>query len=232
MSDTAFFARPAITPVTGANWLRLTEKAPAVSRRSIRPRWQLDRIPNLRELAQDLARGDRDATAELSRHLYEPTLALARALTPQQQNDIALAGLLTAQVLRQLRRHPSRWNTFHRWAPRLALSRGLKEMEAESSHLDKLPPKPDDLASLREFAENPTADSSITDADGSRVMSRLLSRLSPTHRVILTLTEIEGWSLAETKALFAWPKWLVSLRLFLARRSFDRLLKRWLDLSR
>lgn len=233
MSDTAFFVRPAISPATGTEWLRLTDKAPAVSGISTRPRWRLDGIPNLAQLAHDLASGNSDAAvAELSRHLYKPTSTLAHALVPLEQNETALAGVLTSTVLRHLRRRPSRWKTFGQWAPRVALMRGLKEMESESSHLDRLPPEPEDLESLREMVRGEESDSPFLDADGRRIMSRLLARVSPVHRVILTLIEIERWEIADLKSLFGWPKWLLTIRVFLARRSFDRLLRLWLEQAR
>lgn len=227
MSDTAFFVRPAISTPKGVEWLTFTDrrKAPAsdVSDRE----WRLLGIPDLANLAFGLARGDESATAGLARHLYPSTAALAHALAPQLQNEAALAGTMTAAILRRLRKRPARWSTLDRWAPGVALGAGLREIEMEGTHLAGIPADLQDLQLFRLLAEEDSSESQSTDELAGRVFKRLLARLSPRNRLLISLIEIQGWTVDDVATLFGWPRWLAHLRAFFARRRFRQLLGQW-----
>ena len=77
---------------------------------------------------------------------------------------------------------------------------------------------------LERFVVQP--DAAPENADAARqLVDRLLSRLSPSARLVITLLEIEGRSVREIAGLTGWSAPLVKVRAFRARAEMRRILK-------
>ena len=69
-------------------------------------------------------------------------------------------------------------------------------------------------------------DAAMENADAARqLVDKLLARLSPPARVVITLLEIEGRSVKEIAALTGWSVPLVKVRAFRARAEMRKILK-------
>jgi RNA polymerase sigma-70 factor (ECF subfamily) len=69
-------------------------------------------------------------------------------------------------------------------------------------------------------------DAGLENADAARqLVDRILSKLSPPARMVITLLEIEGKSVKEIAALTGWSVPLVKVRAFRARAEMRKLLK-------
>ncbi|MGP8201047.1 MAG: RNA polymerase sigma factor [Limisphaerales bacterium] len=77
---------------------------------------------------------------------------------------------------------------------------------------------------LERFVVQP--DTAGEDAEAARqLVERILSRLTPAARMVITLLEIEGRSVKEIAALTGWSVPLVKVRAFRARGEMRRILK-------
>ena len=77
---------------------------------------------------------------------------------------------------------------------------------------------------LERFVVQP--DSAPEDADAARqLVDKILSRLSPPARLVITLLEIEGRSVKEIAGITGWSLPLVKVRAFRARAEMRRILK-------
>lgn len=78
---------------------------------------------------------------------------------------------------------------------------------------------------LERHASSP--ESSSTDADGARALvATVLEQMSPAHRLVLTLMEIEERSVKEIAELTGWSIPLVKVRAFRARAEMRKILSR------
>jgi RNA polymerase sigma-70 factor (ECF subfamily) len=78
---------------------------------------------------------------------------------------------------------------------------------------------------LDHFATAP--DSASTDADAARALvGKILDRMSPAGRLIITLLELEDRSIKEISALTGWSIPLVKVRAFRARAEMKKILHR------
>ena len=78
---------------------------------------------------------------------------------------------------------------------------------------------------LEQFVAAPGRD--VQAADAARlIIEKVLGRLSPAARLVITLLEIEDRSVKEIAALTGWSVSLVKVRAFRARAEMRRLLER------
>ena len=78
---------------------------------------------------------------------------------------------------------------------------------------------------LEQFVAAPGRDVQAADA-GRLIIEKVLGRLSPAARLVITLLEIEDRSVKEIAALTGWSVSLVKVRAFRARAEMRRLLER------
>jgi RNA polymerase sigma-70 factor (ECF subfamily) len=64
----------------------------------------------------------------------------------------------------------------------------------------------------------------LTPAQAAELLERLLERLSPADRLVVTLLHLEECTVQETARLTGWPAAVVKVRAFRARRRLSRLL--------
>lgn len=115
---------------------------------------------------------------------------------------------------------------FEHWLMRLAVRtcydflRG-HQRNKESAFTDLTEPESD---WLDRFVQEPA--SAPEDADAARqLVEKILSRLSPPARLVITLLEIEGRSVKEIAELTGWSIPLVKVRAFRARGEMKKILK-------
>lgn len=227
MSDTAFFIRPPITPAEGAKWLCLDNQKESTARTVKATGWRLGDAAQTSRLAIALANDDEEATGQLARQLYPRIVELAGALVPQRQSVTELTSSMTAAILRKLKKTPSRATTLAHWAPRLAVRQALRLIAREDAHLGGIKPQLADLDLLRRLKKDTELDSDRSEALATELLSRVLGRLAPRHRLLFTLVEIRGWSIEGLDSLFGWPRLITRLQLGFARRRFHQVLESW-----
>jgi RNA polymerase sigma-70 factor (ECF subfamily) len=115
---------------------------------------------------------------------------------------------------------------FEHWLMRLAVRtcydflRG-HQRNRESAFTDLTEPESD---WLERFVVNP--ESAPEDSDAARqLVEKILSRLSPAARLVITLLEIEGRSVKEIAQMTGWSVPLVKVRAFRARAEMRKVLK-------
>jgi RNA polymerase sigma-70 factor (ECF subfamily) len=115
---------------------------------------------------------------------------------------------------------------FEHWLMRLAVRtcydflRG-HQRNREAAFSDLTEPEAD---WLERYVAQP--DTAGEDAEAARqLVERILSRLTPAARMVITLLEIEGRSVKEIAALTGWSVPLVKVRAFRARGEMRRILK-------
>jgi len=116
---------------------------------------------------------------------------------------------------------------FEHWLMRLATRACLDALRSQRRHReDSL----SDLSAeesewLDRHAANP--ESSDHRADAARSLVRkVFEQLSPSHRMVLTLLELEDRSVKEISAITGWSQTLVKVRAFRARAEMKRVLSR------
>ena len=123
--------------------------------------------------------------------------------------------------------------SFERWLKRIALrtccdfwrQRYQRREIPESGLTSEDRPLLENLAS--------ESDPALDEAEETRdMLNRALNRLSPEDRMVLTLTILEGYSVAEAADLLGWTSANVKVRSFRARAKLRRIISRTLDLGK
>lgn len=182
----------------------------------------LDDIAGLRAL---IAQGD-DAAARQLIDLGTPVvLAICRAHRPRHVAVEDLAQEVFLMMFLRLDRYEARPGIpFTAWLSRLAVNVCLDALRAEARRprvslgqeatlwLESLvgaPGKADDVQAAKELVD------------------RLLGELAPADRLVLTLLDLEGKSMAEVAALTGWSVTATKVRAFRARGRLKLIAERW-----
>lgn len=177
-----------------------------------------------RELVARAAAGDDDAFAELVRrhHAAIRGLCLSMLDDAAEADDAAQDAFLAAHG--SLKRFQGR-STFGSWLYRIAANRCLdrlrrRKREKTSSWDALLEEKGEAIERL--LAGEPDSAAALEDRD---LIARALARLSPEHRLILTLREVQGLDYRELTQALDCSLDAVKARLRRARVSFEELLR-------
>jgi RNA polymerase sigma-70 factor (ECF subfamily) len=180
--------------------------------------------PTEAELIAAVLQGDASSFEPLVRKYSPRVFATARryARRESEVEDIAQEVWLKAyQKLRGFRGEAP----FEHWLMRLTVHTCYDFLRAHQRNREAAFSELTDQEGdwLERFAEDP--DSSKESADAARqLVERVLSRLSPAARLIITLLEIEDRPVKEIAQLTGWSVPLVKVRAFRARAEMRRIL--------
>lgn len=182
-----------------------------------------DPAPRLDVLAclERVARRDEEAARALVEHCHPLVMRLVRAHRGRSIGEADLAQEVYLKMFAQLHRYSPRDGApFEHWLSRLAVRTCLDALRAERrrphGHAAALSPAAWAWLDTLRGREGPPP---VDDALAAReLVERLLARLPPADRLVLSLLDLEDRSVAEVSALTGWNGALVRVRAFRARR--------------
>jgi RNA polymerase sigma-70 factor (ECF subfamily) len=156
--------------------------------------------------------------------LYPLVLKIARARLCQRASEEDLCQMVFIRVFRSLGQYSGR-APFEHWVARVAVNVCLNEIERERvrPELREADFDEEQARIVRHLAVSP-AEIPEDDADTAHALvQKLLLRLSPEDRLIITMLHLEERSIAEIAALTGWNTVLIKVRAFRARQKMKRL---------
>jgi RNA polymerase sigma-70 factor (ECF subfamily) len=177
------------------------------------------------EIIASVLRGDTDAFEELVRRYQTRVFATARRYARRQDEveDIVQDVFLKAfQRLASFRADAP----FEHWLMRLTLRTcyDFLRRHQRNRELSLADLSAEETEWLERFAASPQADAH-TAAAARQLLERVMDRLPPSARLVLTLLEFEDRSIKEVAALTGWSIPLVKVRAFRARAARRKLLR-------
>jgi len=184
--------------------------------------WQMD--PAELELIAAVRAGRRECFEPLVKKYLPRVFATARRYARRESEVEDIVQEVWIKAYQKLHTYRAR-APFEHWLMRLTvrtcydfLRAHRRNRETAFSELTK-----PELDWLEQFGQQP--DTANENADAARqLVERLLDRLSPSARLVITLLAIEGRSVKEVSRLTGWSVPLVKVRAFRARAEMRRLL--------
>lgn len=169
-------------------------------------------------LLQRIAGGDRDAFAELYRRLQRPLFGYLMKLVRDREMVEDVLNETLMEVWRQAARFEGR-SSVNTWVFSIAHHRAVSRLRKKrESSLDE-----EQAAAIED--EGPTPDMTAESSDMSRLLARLMERLSFEHREILHLAYYQEFSVQEIADALDLPPNTVKTRMFYARQRLKVLLE-------
>jgi RNA polymerase sigma-70 factor (ECF subfamily) len=176
------------------------------------------------DLGQCLARarsGDQDAARALVERLYPQVIRIVRGHLPRRMAEEDLAQEVFVKLFLRLDQYQARPDVpFEHWVSRLAVRTCLDALRAERRRPEW---RWSDLSEgernwLDYLVSETDAPPDLPAASAREVVERLLARLSPADRLVITLLDLEQRSVKDIAGLTGWSATLVKVRAFRARR--------------
>jgi RNA polymerase sigma-70 factor (ECF subfamily) len=169
-------------------------------------------------LLQRVAGGDRDAFAELYRRLQRPLFGYLMKLVREREMVEDVLNETLMEVWRQAARFEGR-SSVNTWVFSIAHHRAVSKLRKKrETALDE-----EQAAAIED--EGPTPDMKAESTDMSRLLARLMERLSFEHREILHLAYYQEFSVQEIADALDLPPNTVKTRMFYARQRLKVLLE-------
>jgi RNA polymerase sigma-70 factor (ECF subfamily) len=169
-------------------------------------------------LLQRVAGGDRDAFAELYRRLQRPLFGYLMKLVREREMVEDVLNETLMEVWRQAARFEGR-SSVNTWVFSIAHHRAVSRLRKKrETALDE-----EQAAAIED--EGPTPDMKAESSDMSRLLGKLMERLSFEHREILHLAYYQEFSVQEIATALDLPPNTVKTRMFYARQRLRVLLE-------
>ncbi len=169
---------------------------------------------------------DDDAAQDLVEYLYPLVIKIVRAHLPRRLDEEDLAQDIFLKLFANLNQYRGAVPLKH-WVSRVAVTTCLDKLrmqqrrpewrwadlsEKEAEVLDAVLQGPDESVESDAFAAHELA-------------SRLLAMLKPDDRLVVTLLDLEGRTLAEIEEITGWNRTVIKVRAFRARRKMKKFLE-------
>lgn len=185
-----------------------------------------------RPLVERAQRGDPDAFAELMRRHQRRVFSLIANLVRQPAEVEDIAQQVFLKVYLALPRFDFR-AAFSTWLYRVVVNECYDHIRRQRAQ--KAPGGSEfaveDLTALEQtgaVAHRPTTPDVARRTEARQLLEQLFRRLSPEDRLLLTLKELEGFSVEETAEILKLKENTVKVRLFRARRKLLEIHRRFL----
>lgn len=173
---------------------------------------------------QRISEGDQAAAEAMVRRLYPTVMRMVRSHLPRRTQEEDLAQQVFAKIFQKLHQFSGRVPLEH-WVTRIAINTCINQLKHEISRPELR------MSDLSEDEEAVVKDLAQTDHDvpGDRVqaarelLDRLMMRLRPDERTVITLLHIEERSTEEISQMTGWPVSLVKVKAFRARNKMRHL---------
>ena len=177
--------------------------------------------------------GDEMAARHLMAHLTPLVTKIVRSHLPRRTSEEDLMQAVFIKVFTRLDQYRGEVPLTH-WVSRVAVNTCLNEISREKvrpelRHADL---SEDEEAVLQNLAAN-TADLPAEQSVASReLVEKMLAKLNPEDRLVVTLLHLEGRSVEEVRAATGWSTPLVKVRAFRARLKMKKHLEQLMKESR
>jgi RNA polymerase sigma-70 factor (ECF subfamily) len=173
-----------------------------------------------------IRQGDEDAARALMVHLHPLVLKLVRAHLPRRSSEEDLVQTVFMKVFTKLAQYAGAVPIEH-WVSRIAVNTCFNQIQRERVRPElRLADLTEDeeqvVLTLAATPSDLSGDSSLTSRE---LVEKLLERLKPEDRLVITLLHLEGKSLEETGRLTGWSTTLVKVRAFRARSKMRKQLQ-------
>jgi RNA polymerase sigma-70 factor (ECF subfamily) len=175
------------------------------------------------ELIQRARRGDRKAFGALVERYQRRVVGVALAVVHNQDDALELAQETFVRAYENLGKFESR-SSFSTWLYRIAANLAIDFRRREGRHVIL---RGDDAESEFDRLPDPRSDSFAETARGqlNRRLTEALKQLTPEHRAVILLREVEGLSYDEISDVLQCPRGTVMSRLHYARNRLRTILK-------
>ena len=179
---------------------------------------------------RSVQQGDEAAARALFNHLFPLVIKIVRAHLPRRTSEEDLVQTVFMKLFAKLDQFSGRVPLEH-WVSRIAVNTCLNQIstervrpelrwadlsEAEERVLQSLASTTDDLEPSHNLASRELVD-------------KLLERLRPTDRLVITLMHLEGRTVEEVRQVTGWNASLIKVRAFRARRKMKKHLETLLE---
>ena len=179
---------------------------------------------------RSVQQGDEAAARALFNHLFPLVIKIVRAHLPRRTSEEDLVQTVFMKLFAKLDQFSGRVPLEH-WVSRIAVNTCLNQIstervrpelrwadlsEAEERVLQSLASTTDDLEPSHNLASRELVD-------------RLLERLRPPDRLVVTLMHLEGRTVEEVRQITGWNASLIKVRAFRARRKMKKHLETLLE---
>lgn len=175
-------------------------------------------------------RKDDEAARQLIQHLYPLVMKLVRSHLPRRTSEEDLAQIIYMKIFANLKQYSGKVPLEH-WVSRIAVNTCLNQLRSEQSRpelrwADLSEEQQDVLDTLVRTTDDLHPSKGIASRE---VLERMLERLGPEDRLVVTLLHVEGRSVEEVRKITGWSGSLVKVRAFRARnklrKSLTKILK-------
>ncbi len=161
----------------------------------------------------------------LVERLHPLVLRIVRAHLPRRSSEEDLA----QEVFMKMFARMEQWRTqvpFEHWVSRVAVTTCLDALRHQKRRPElRWADLGEDEAEILEQVLQDESHAGADDAVGSReLVHKLLETLKPADRLVLTMMDMEGRSVADVQAATGWSATLVKVRAFRARRKLRKTL--------
>jgi RNA polymerase sigma factor (sigma-70 family) len=174
--------------------------------------------------------GDEDAASALVRRLYPTVIKSVRCHLPQRTSEEDLVQAVFVKVFRKLDQFSGLVPLEH-WVSRIAVNTCINQLKHEAIRPEL---RMGDLSEEQEavIQHLVSTDEDLTNAHGNsarELVEKMLVRLKPAERLVITLLHLEERSTEEVSRLTGWSISLVKVRAFRARRKMQKIWKTFLN---
>lgn len=166
---------------------------------------------------------DEDAARQLMEHLYPLVLKLVRAHLPRRTAEEDLVQTVFMKVFAKLNDYAGAVPLEH-WVSRIAVNTCINQLKAEKVRPEL---RWADLSEEQRFVVETLA-ANASELDGSEalaareIVEKLLARLNPEERLLVTLLHLEGRTGKEVAQMLGWNYLRVRVQSFRARQKLKR----------
>jgi RNA polymerase sigma-70 factor (ECF subfamily) len=167
--------------------------------------------------------GDEDAARALMQHLHPLVLKMVRSHRAKRESEEDLVQAVFIKIFGKLDQFSGTVPLSH-WVSRVAVNTCLNQISREKvrqevRYADLSEQEEEVLTALSRDESIEAPDQAVASRE---LVSRLLERLSPEDRLVVTLLHIEERSVEEVRALTGWSTPLVKVRAFRARAKLKK----------
>ncbi len=168
---------------------------------------------------------DEDAARDLIGHLYPLVIKIVRSHLPRRTDEEDLAQDIFLKIFTKLEQFKG-GVPFEHWVSRVALTTCLDKLRMQKRRPEwRMADLSEQESNVIEAVTHSENDPHPAEALAAReLVTRLLEMLKPDDRMVITMLDLEGRSLAEIEQLTGWNKTLVKVRAFRARRKMRKFL--------
>ena len=169
---------------------------------------------------------DQDAAAALVEALYPMVIRIVRNHWSRQSDEEDLAQEIFLKLFSRLDQYEARAGIpLEHWVSRLAVRTCLDALRAKGRRPEvRIGDLPEEQQAWLDYlAADESAPPDSAAGSARELVGKLLSKMSPEDRLVITLLDLEEKSVKEISELTGWGQSLVKVRAFRARRKLRKL---------